>query len=70
MSRYVGKYVSTCDMCLHTKSIRQPLFGELHPLPVLDAPWDIASVDFIVELPDVMVFSSLHSHSVLGNETH
>ena len=43
MSRYVGKYVSTCDMCLHTKSICQPLFGELHPLPVLDAPWDVAS---------------------------
>ena len=50
MSRYIGKYVSTCDMCLCTKSIFQPPFGELHPLPVLDAPWDVASVDFIVEL--------------------
>ena len=37
-------------MCLHTKSIRQPPFGELHPLPIPDAPWDTASVDFIVEL--------------------
>ena len=52
MSRYIGKYVSTCDMCLCTKSICQSLFGELHPLPVLDAPWDIASVDLIVELPE------------------
>ena len=52
MSRYVGKYVSTCDMCLHTKYIHQPPFRELHPLPVLDAPWDVASVDFIVELPE------------------
>ena len=25
MSRYVGKYVSTCDMCLWTKSIRSPV---------------------------------------------
>ena len=52
MSRYVGKYVSTCDMCLCTKSICQPPFGELHPLPIPDAPWDMASVNFIVELPE------------------
>ena len=50
MSRYVGKYVSTCDMCLCTKTICQPPFGELHPLPIPDAPWDMASVNFIVEL--------------------
>ena len=52
MSRYIGKYVSTCDMCLRTKSIRQHPSRELHPLPILDAPWDTASVDFIVELPE------------------
>ena len=50
MSRYIGKYISTCDMCLCTKSICQPPSGKLHPLPILDAPWDTASVDFIVEL--------------------
>ena len=50
MSRYIGKYVSTCDMCLQTKSIRQPPSGELHPLPILNASWDTASVDFITEL--------------------
>jgi hypothetical protein len=26
--------------------------GELHPLPVPDAPWDVVSVDFISELPE------------------
>src|ERR1700761_3855867 len=52
MSRYIGKYVSTCDMCLRTKSIRQPPTGELHPLPIPDASWDTISVDFIVELPE------------------
>ena len=50
MSRYIGKYVSTCNMCLQTKSICQPPSGELHPLPILNAPWDTASVDFITEL--------------------
>ena len=52
MSRYIGKYVSTCDMCLRTKSIRSPPFGELHPLPIPDAPWDTISIDFITELPE------------------
>jgi len=52
MSRYIGHYVSTCDMCLRTKASRQPPVGELHPLPIPDAPWDTISVDFIVELPE------------------
>ena len=52
MSRYVGKYVSTCDLCLQTKAHRHPPVGELHPLPILDNPWDTVSVDFIVELLD------------------
>src|ERR1700678_3709889 len=52
MSRYIGHYVSTCDMCLRTKASRQPPFGELHPLPIPNAPWDTISVDFIVELPE------------------
>src|SRR5271168_4927045 len=52
MSRYIGKYVSTCDMCLRMKAPRQPPMGELHPLPVPDSPWDVISVDFISELPE------------------
>src|SRR5271156_4756653 len=52
MSWYIGKYVSTCDMCLRTKAPRQPPMGELHPLPVPDNPWDVISVDFISELPE------------------
>ena len=39
-------------MCLHTKVSHQPPVGELNPLPVPDAPWDMISVDFIVELPE------------------
>ena len=52
MSRYIGKYVSTCDMCLRTKSICQLPTGELHPLPIPNRPWDTISVDFITELPE------------------
>ena len=52
MSRYVRRYISTCDLCLRTKAHRHPPVGELHPLLILDTPWDTISVDFIVELPD------------------
>jgi len=51
MSRYIGQYVSTCDLCLRTKPIRQALVGELHLLWILDSQWDTLSVDFVVELP-------------------
>jgi len=51
MSRYIGQYVSICDLCIRTKPIRQAPVGELHPLQILDLRWDMLSVDFVVELP-------------------
>ena len=52
MSRYIGKYMSMCEMCLRMKSICQPPTRELHPLPIPNAPWDTISVNFITELPE------------------
>ena len=50
MSRYIGQYTATCDLCLRTKVLRQPPTGHLDPLPTPDIRWDTISVDFVVEL--------------------
>jgi len=52
MSRYIGQYVSTCDLCLWTKPWRYSPVGKLQPLSVPDAWWDTLSVDFVVELSE------------------
>jgi len=51
MSRYIGQYISTCDLCLRTKLIKQTPVGKLHPFQIPDLRWDMLSVDFVVELP-------------------
>ena len=50
MSRYIGQYVSTCDLCLQTKPWQYSPVSELQPLFIPDAQWDMLSVDFMVEL--------------------
>ena len=52
MLRYVGLYVSHCDLCLHTKIQRRLPSGELQPLLILEEHWDVISIDFISELPE------------------
>jgi hypothetical protein len=78
MSRYIGQYTATCDLCLQTKIQRQLPTGHLKPLLIPEAHWHMVSVDFIVELPEsdgcdavMVVFDSLtkRSHFLLVNTT-
>jgi transposase InsO family protein len=50
MSHYIGVHVKTCDLCNWTKVQRRGPIGELHPSETPKAPWEVISVDFIVEL--------------------
>jgi hypothetical protein len=52
MSCYISIYVKHCDLCNRTKVQCQQPFGELHPSETPEAPWDVISIDFIVELPE------------------
>ena len=52
MSRYIGQYMSTCDLCLWTKPWQHSPVGELQLLSIPDTWWDTLSVDFVVELPE------------------
>jgi hypothetical protein len=61
MSYYIGIYVKHCDLCNRTKVQHQRPFGELHPSETPEAPWDVISVDFIVELPES------HGYDVIMN---
>jgi hypothetical protein len=51
MSCYIGTYV-TCDLCNQIKVQHWRPIGRLHPSETLEAPWDMISIDFIVELPE------------------
>jgi len=51
MSRYIGQYISTCNLCLRMKPISQAPVGKLHFLRIPDLRLDTLSVDFIVKLP-------------------
>jgi hypothetical protein len=50
MSHYIGTYVNTCDLCNRMKVQHQRPIGELHPSETPNAPWEVISIDFIVEL--------------------
>jgi len=59
MLQYVGLYISHCNLCLCTKIQCRLPSRELQPLPIPEECWDIISVDFILELPELGKYNSI-----------
>ncbi|GJP81079.1 hypothetical protein CLOP_g11257 [Closterium sp. NIES-67] len=45
------KFVTSCTPCQRMKSSKQKKVGLLQPLPILEQPWQVVSLDFITGLP-------------------
>jgi hypothetical protein len=48
----INRYVDGCQICPKVKPIREKPVGQLKPTEIAKEPWEIISVDFIVELPE------------------
>ena len=51
MRQDIQDYVTQCIVCQKIKYDRGKAPGLLQPLPILDAPWQSISMDFIFGLP-------------------
>ncbi|CAI7888595.1 unnamed protein product [Closterium sp. NIES-53] len=47
----VQQFVTSCDTCQRIKSSKQKKAGLLQPLPILEQPWQVVSLEFITGLP-------------------
>jgi len=45
------KYVKSCHSCQTRKTAPTKQYGKNHPLPIPAGPWQIISMDFLVNLP-------------------
>ena len=51
MATLVKDYVTRCNTCQRFKGSNRAPAGLLQPLPILNAPWEHISADFIMNLP-------------------
>jgi hypothetical protein len=61
MSRDVKMFVVSCDICQKAKPKRQAPFGMLQPLPIPENPFEVVTMDFIMEFPTSLRFDSIWS---------
>ena len=51
--------VSTCNICQKAKPQRHALVGLLQPIPIPSQPFEVVSMDFILELPSSSGFNNI-----------
>lgn len=59
ITKFVNKYVDTCDVCQRTKVFPAKPHGFLQPLEIPNALWESVSTDFIVKLSESEGYDSI-----------
>ena len=52
MARDIKKYSQTCDICQKIRPRRHAAYGLLQPIPIPTQPFEVITMDFIMELPE------------------
>ena len=52
MITFVKKYIIGCNMCQQMRNCTQQPFGPLIPNKMPNRPWEIISIDLIMQLPE------------------
>ena len=51
MKETVNQYVTSCVLCQQNKTSRTLQSGLLQPIAIPSRPWEVVSLDFVVQLP-------------------
>ncbi|KAB5587674.1 Retrovirus-related Pol polyprotein [Ceratobasidium theobromae] len=60
MSKNIMQYVLTCDICQKAKPRRHGPRGYLQPIPIPTQPFEVLSMDFIMDLPKSNGFNAIY----------
>jgi reverse transcriptase-like protein/integrase-like protein len=59
MARHTKNFVKTCDVCQKIKHHRHAPLGLIRAIPIPEKPFDVISMDFIMDLPESNGFSAI-----------
>ena len=60
MSTFIKEYVTGCAKCQNTKNVTHPTRVSLVPNEIPEGPWQMVTMDFIMDLPQSGPYDSIH----------
>jgi hypothetical protein len=71
MFHYIGLYIKTCNLCMWTKLQHHKPHSELHSMEPPEEQWDMITVYFMIELPNVHGYNAIiNIVNSIGKRTH